>query len=60
MVVKYYYGDWVFTRYEEYEKLEAENKQLREMLGGVRSAINNNFPHLALEMIEDALKGGGE
>ena len=32
MVVKYYYGDWVFTRYEEYEKLEAENTLLRKVL----------------------------
>ena len=73
MIVKYCYGDWVFTRYEEYEKLEAENKQLRGRINKIiddhalRNESEPNKPVLALweqpliikELIE-ALERGGE
>ena len=72
MAVKYYYGDWVFTRYEEYEKLETENKQLRERINKIiddhalRDESEPNKPVLALweqpliiKELFEALEGGG-
>ena len=41
---------------EEYPECE-ECKRLREALTGIRSAINNNLPHVALGLVEEALKG---
>ena len=54
MIVKYYYGDWVFTRYEEYEKLETENIRLQEHINKIiddhalRDKLEPNKPILAL------------
>ena len=43
-----------------YDCLWEENKRLREALSGVRSAIKNNLPDVAIEMADEALDGGGD